>query len=242
MDLTSSLFKSSKKISGFDLSGLNIFCMNITNKAKNIYISRLFTPYHSQDHIVSMTNGLFEYLQNNDLELIDFLDVYFAIIYHDIIYIPGCKSNEKYSAEFASSSMRFVFKQQDNFFNYLQLKNILNDDLIKNVSFLIKRTRIEDHLKECTNEKLKLLLDLDLISLATNKEKFISNQTKIMYENTGDDRYLYKKHPRQKQAFKKCYDFLNSLRNKGHIYRLDYFREKFESKAIANIEGLLELC
>lgn len=237
MNLTLNLFKNSSIVNAYEANELNMFCLDMTNKAKNVYVSRLSTPYHNQQHIVEMSSFFFKYLTDTNRDYVEYLDVYFAILFHDIIYIPGCKSNEKYSAQYVIENIKAAIDHSPAIYT-ASIRKVINETFLDSVSFLIKRTTINDHLKEFNNEKLNLLLDLDLISLAANRAKFISNQGKILYENTLDPLYLKGSHPRQVIGLRKCHAFLIRLLDKGYIYRTEYFKNRYEELAVTNLKFL----
>ncbi len=171
---------------------------------KNAY-SQKDRYYHNLLHIKKMLD--FSKRFSDKIEQYD--DLCFAIWYHDIVYNPLSKTNEFDSAKIA--------------INHLNLLNYNNSEYVRH---LIERTN--SHFVHHKNETkvLKLLLDLDLMSLGSKPEIYDNNTKMIRKE--------YKIVPDEKFNFGRI-KFINNLLEAKFIFRTDYFKNNFEKQAKINL-------
>ena len=136
-----------------------------------------------------------------------------AIWFHDIIYNPYGKENEKKSA---------IKAQQ-----FLE-ENSADNDLIEEVYQLIMSTLHKDTPK---NQNEELIMDIDIAILGKDESAYQSYTEKIRKEYKLVPWPLYKK---------KRKEILMNFLNRDYIYQTPYFRDKFEKKARLNIQKEIE--
>jgi predicted metal-dependent HD superfamily phosphohydrolase len=179
-------------------------------KAEKLYgIGR--RPYHNFTHAVEVVNNCFV-LGAVSPELI------LAGLYHDAIYIVGCKNNEELSS---------LTLQNDA--NQLRYWNKIDPTIVSKARTMIESTTISDHLGVfCeANDPLAFLLDADLRNLSLNYSGFECKQHAILEENFLDEGYKHKK---------KSADFLSQfLTCRPTIYRTPYAIKNWEDRARENI-------
>jgi len=146
-------------------------------------------------------------------------EVYLAVLYHDAIYLAGRKDNEARSAELAVQAVG---------------KHLANEsiDLIK-LSNLIELTARHGHLhSDNLDEDYKLFLDCDMAILAAEPAQFLEYDKAIASEYRGKlPGWMFQFYRRK---------FLKNLLDSPRIYLSEIFLESHESRARANIEGLLK--
>ncbi len=203
----------------------NIFIpSNLSFKDEREYVLMLKrqynTPkryYHNLTHVRDL---LCEYEKIKSM-LKNPLEVYFAIIFHDIIYDFDSNTNEKDSADFAIKYLKE---------NLLSPTKIDYDIIHK----LITLTSSHDtnHLKKdkLTNDE-KLFLDMDLGTLASCTERLLEYEEGIKKEFIS----IFPENEYKKQRL----DFLNKILSR-EIYLSDYYSERSEISSKENIKFLIE--
>ena len=185
----------------------NVICW--WNRIRDEYMKKWKT-YHNLNHIYSMIKQ-YEENQVNDINF------WYAIWFHDIVYIPMRKDNEMHS-----------IKMFEDFYN--ENKNELNNKIhCTEVNEYIKET--ENHLlsKENNNKKIDMFLDFDMMIMATDNIEQYENEIRGEYSNISTEEYN-----------KGRSDFLNKILSKPHIYRTDSYISQYEEKARHNINKLLK--
>ena len=163
--------------------------------------------YHNLEHILKMLNTIKQY---EGAEL--FTDnIYFAAWYHDVIYNPLRKDNEKLSADFAERQLKQLNVEKDNI------------DVIKH---LIIRTQNHFFTENNENDELKLFLDADIETLGSKRDVYIKNTHNIRKEYKVIPDIIFNKGRRK---------ILNKFLDTEYIYRTEYFRNKYEKQARENI-------
>ncbi|MCP3926463.1 MAG: hypothetical protein GY714_28210 [Desulfobacterales bacterium] len=137
-----------------------------------------------------------------------------AIWYHDIIYETSSKTNEEDSAILANDELTGLG---------------LKDNYVDKVYEMIIATK---HDVEISDKDTKYLIDIDLSILGADKELFSEYEKNIRKEYKWVPFFMYKK---------KRFEVLNGFLDQKFIYNTDYFREKFELKARANLNSSLKL-
>ncbi|WP_034261741.1 HD domain-containing protein [Altibacter lentus] len=135
----------------------------------------------------------------------------FAIYYHDIIYKPGRSDNE------AKSALRFEERISKTSFKF-----------IKECKAQIEATK--EH-KRSTDKDTNILMDLDLLILGQTPEVYESYCNNIRREFSAFPNFLYRKGRKE---------FLERFLALDTIYKVNYFKEKFEEQARKNLQRELE--
>ena len=117
--------------------------------------------YHNLDHLSAMLHGLDEYPD----EIHNWPTLALAIFYHDIIYNPLRKDNEKRSAELAKTRLQTTS---------------LTPAEVQTVHDYILAT--QHHLNPTQDGDLSLLLDLDLAILAAPRKQYVIYTEQIRKE------------------------------------------------------------
>ncbi|MFZ2718701.1 MAG: dephospho-CoA kinase, partial [Candidatus Absconditicoccaceae bacterium] len=165
--------------------------------------------YHHRLHIVSCLNDFYKI--RNMCENPDAVER--AIIFHDIIYLPGASDNEEKSAEFADK----------------YLSNLGYDaNFIAQVKHLIMMTK-HDQLPQTMDEKI--IIDIDLAILGKNKnfyDRYIANIREEYKKNIPgltNDKF------NQGRLI-----FLEDFSSRENIYHTSYFQEKYGNQASENLK------
>ncbi len=167
--------------------------------------------YHNLTHISKMLETLDGYISKIEHPQ----RLLFAVWFHDIVYNPLKKDNEKQSAEFA----------------HIQLSKLkLSDTDISEICRYIERTA--NHFVREFDEpyEMQLLLDSDLQSLGSNPEQYIKNTENIRLEYSMIPDALFNA-GRAK--------VLRNFINMPSIYRTPDFIEKYEIQARINLQNEL---
>lgn len=139
-----------------------------------------------------------------------------ALFYHDAIYMPGSDSNEELSAELAARDC-IDFK--------------LPPEFTEKVEHLILMTT-HDCIPDTDDGKY--MIDIDLSILGAAPEEFDAYEQNIAGEYAFVDKQEYKKG--------RC-RVLNNFLNRSFIYFSDYYRDKYEKQARANlVRSIKRLC
>lgn len=184
-------------------------------------------PYHNNVHVQGMLDAL-EFIwpthkHKRALRL--------AICYHDIVYVPGSGKTlpgicEKLSGQLFEVDLMTAMKSLDE----KAAAQICLE--VTDVSKWIQGTTIEDHMSEqevldsSTPAPLRMLLDLDLLSLAAPYDQFEKNQHNIILEMGLNV---------DKSTLTSSAEFLNRFLNKKNIYRTEQGRVLWELRARENI-------
>lgn len=166
--------------------------------------------YHNQKHIEYML-ALWKKLKST-LEEPEI--VFLAIIYHDLVYAPQAKDNEKQSALLATEFLEKI--------NYPKSK-------IEKVASFIMAT--QTHQLTENNEDLKYFLDFDLAILGTSPKNYLAYYKQIRKEYAFYEASAYKRGRSQ---------VLNSFLQKKEIYKTVYFKNNFEQNARKNLQNEFE--
>ncbi|MDR0591597.1 MAG: hypothetical protein LBG75_03560 [Candidatus Nomurabacteria bacterium] len=135
-----------------------------------------------------------------------------AIYYHDVVYGPGASDNEERSAELMEAN-----------FSYM------SNTVLRHAVKLIMATRHNEKPKTVSE---KLMADLDLTILGQSERRFniYEMQLREEYLAAGIDASDY------------CAGrvmFLEGMLRRRSIYFTEYFAKKYESRARANMRGLV---
>jgi pantetheine-phosphate adenylyltransferase len=120
--------------------------------------------YHDLKHIYEMLE-LNKKINTNSAER---MKMFWATLYHDIVYIPNCSDNELASAELFESDVK-------------------KDNVIKQMILATKK-----HEKN-NNERINEFVDMDMAILAAESERFIEYERYISEEYSSIDRNKYVK-------------------------------------------------
>ncbi len=176
------------------------------------FYSEKHRAYHNLNHI----KFLLELFENYAEFIEDKPSVFFAIWFHDAIYITQNKDNEKKSANLAASCLK---------------EFSLPDEKISKIEKIILAT--EKHICENLDFDGKLFLDFDLAILGTEREIYDEYAKAIRKEYDFVSKEDYKAGRGR---------ILRNFLKRETIYFTKVMREKFEEKARQNIEReILEL-
>lgn len=139
-----------------------------------------------------------------------------ALFYHDVIYDPKSKTNEQDSADFAKQALQ---------------GKCSDDDLDVIVCFILAT---KQHINTAQDPKhahdLAYLLDIDLAILAADDDRFKAYEQQIRQEYHHVPQCLYRLKRRQ---------ILQAFYDKQRLFYSDYFYQKLERRAKANLGRLL---
>jgi len=184
--------------------------------------------YHDLDHVHYLLHKLTEFnAATNGLTQGQMAVLVYSIWFHDAIYSPFPlvgDSNERQSA--------LLFK---NIFNEGKIKDLTADEA-EQVNYNIKMT--EYHLTDMLGVDMygtttKIMLDLDLAGFAKPFHLVYNDSAKIFreYDVLGID---------LDTMLNNRIKFLQALLAKPRIFYTDYFYDKYEALARANIEEVIE--
>lgn len=181
--------------------------------------------YHNIDHIYKMCSLLEKYKKK--IKGMEYEWIFFAIVYHDIIYKPKNNNNE------AASSVYFkkiVLKYFDISKSMLgdNVEELVNNAYFTNyVSKAIMATTHKGLFMDGINPSIALMLDFDLSVLSSTKEEYEEYSKNIRKEYKMFSDILY--YPNRAVV-------LQSFLNKPRIYLSKEFKSR-EKKARKNIEN-----
>ena len=162
--------------------------------------------YHNLEHIQNLLTLSETFRDNSDRWII----LQFTSWFHDYIYNPQAKDNEVQSAIYAQEKLKAM--------------NIV-PDIIELVKQIILST--QKHQPLTTNIINAIFLDMDLSILGTSTESYLRYSQAIRQE------YIWL----SDQDYQKGrIEFLSSFLAKKRIYFTEYFYQKLEAKARANLE------
>jgi predicted metal-dependent HD superfamily phosphohydrolase len=141
-------------------------------------------------------------------------EVDLALWFHDAIYDTHATDNEKRSADWALDVCRNL--------------NV-NSESAERISKLIMFTR---HAVEPIGSDAEVLVDIDLSILSAAPERFAEYETQVRAEYSWVPEELF----REKRS-----DILREFLQRPHIYSTPVFRERYETRARANLERSIEL-
>ncbi len=146
-------------------------------------------------------------------------EVYLAVLYHDAIYLAGRKDNETRSAELAVEAVGKYFSNES-----------IDTEKLSN---LIELTARHGHLQpDNLDEDSKYFLDCDMAILGAEPAQFLAYDKAIASEYRGKlPGWMFQFYRRK---------FLKNLLDSPRIYLSELFLESHETRARANIEGLLK--
>jgi predicted metal-dependent HD superfamily phosphohydrolase len=171
--------------------------------------------YHTPVHVMS----IFSFAKEHHIELSRSEKL--AIFFHDAIYRPGSKNNERYSIDFMKSLLN---------------ETRTNNDVINIASHIIHYTAL--HLEELISSPgvENLVMDLDMSGFSATPGVFTFQSLMIekeFHRGYGSDLFTLE------QFLKGRKKFLTALKNKKTIYRTEFFLDKFEKRAQINLSNAI---
>lgn len=166
--------------------------------------------YHNLHHIETMLTELEavkEKLINNDL-------IWFAVFYHDVIYIPQSNSNEEDSAIYARERL---------------INTSLNNKQIDLIVALILATKKHEHHQE---SDFNYLIDADLSILGKPWEDYLQYTKNIRNEYAIYPDMIYQSGRRK---------VLKHFLAEDQVFKTHWFQERYEEQARTNIARELAL-
>lgn len=147
-------------------------------------------------------------------------EVWFAVLYHDAIYVPGRRDNEARSARLAEAHLARWRPEAD--IDHAR------------VSALIAATarhgawRPDDFARDDDGDDMRHFLDCDMAILGAAPDVFAAYDRAIAEEYRAVPRWLYR---RRRRAF------FRMLLESERIYLSDFFRQRCEAQARRNLEA-----
>jgi len=183
----------------------NVYDRPIASDAKRDEIAqKMKWSYHKWLHVVDCMNELYEVknlLNNPDA-------VECALLFHDVVYVPGEANNEEESAKYAEKT----FTQR-----------WLPKDFIETVKKLILVTKPGSTTK--SNDE-KYIKDIDM--------SILGKDSRIYTQYTKDVRREYYRF--SDVQFKKWReDFLHWIASKKNVYHTEYFHDKYQKQVEKNV-------
>ena len=176
--------------------------------------------YHTIFHIDKMLEDLDELVKNVKVSEDEYFQLYVAICFHDIVYVPGSLDNEKKSAE--------VFEERNYDLDKETVKKIKDLILSTQVIFGIDRnTKTEDTLE-------KIIHTLDWNGF-TDYKMMSDNREKIFYEACA---VKFEPITILETQINFYYSIIKAM-NKG--YKIDYFNEENNKKAYDNLNEIVKV-
>ncbi len=163
--------------------------------------------YHNFTHISHMLEGLRKYFPKYDGVLLRH-----AILYHDVIYIPGSPDNEKASAEVAIS----------------ELKDKLTDFALNEIYRLIMLTKNHVTYMEVDGPG-RVMIDLDLAGLAGSNYQQNSIDIRKEFWQATDGQWRAGR-----------VSWLESFLSRDQIYFTNYGKNNWEEPARFNMQAELD--
>lgn len=173
--------------------------------------------YHTKIHVQEM---LVHYQQVHHL-LERPLEVYLAIIFHDMVYVPNNQDNEMQSVKYA---MTFIAAYG--------LAGLVDVDII---SRLILLTATHTKIKVSLTSDEKLFIDMDMAILGTSWERFLEYDREVEQE--------YRAYYNERQYLFGRSGFFRSIcpDMDKRIFCSDHFYERYEEIAKANVGQIKEI-
>jgi len=135
---------------------------------------------------------------------------YLAILFHDVVYNPTSMSNEEASCNVFDE---YVFGLKAISFDVRLVKQIIMDT--------------QNHIPTC--EESKIIIDLDLIGLASSEEQYYKNAKLIEWEYTHNNAFTIEEFNKGRIGW------LEAMLNKNPIFYTKWFKnlEKYVKFNIA---------
>lgn len=193
------------------------FCSNSFECEKAFdLLQNLYSEKHRFYHNLGHIRFLLELFQEFENEIEDKQAIFFSIWFHDAIYEPQKKDNERQSAKLAREELQ---------------KFSLAEDKISKTEKIILAT--EKHSAENMDADGKLFLDFDLAILGAEDGIYNEYRNAIRSEYSFVPELIYKSERKR---------ILQNFLQRDFIYFTETMRGKFEAKARRNIEReILEL-
>ncbi len=165
--------------------------------------------YHNLNHIGDMLTEA----ENIITRVNDYDSILFAIWFHDIIYDTKRSDNEENSSEFAEKFLKNI--------NYDVRK-------IEKVNNLILKTKNHSNIELNEDYITKVFLDLDLLILGADDEKYriYAENIRKEYSFVPDKIYVQER-----------IKILENFLNQGYIFKTERFQKQFEKIARKNIKS-----
>jgi predicted metal-dependent HD superfamily phosphohydrolase len=199
---------------------------------------RLGLEYHNSEHIThAMLTHERLYADSSPSGMAQKL----ALMYHDVVYVPGCTTNEELSAKFFKWQLKRVVgcSTYDHLWTKFLDENATiepqdNADLLWCCMFVpvwIQSTTVTHHLSAGAYSKsIDRILDCDLAALAKPYPAFKSQQFALSAESLPGASQEERLNDLKKQA-----DFLWAFLSKEPIFRTPEAHESLEKQARENI-------
>lgn len=146
-------------------------------------------------------------------------ETFLAVLYHDAIYEPGKRDNETRSAAFATGEIA----------RWLPDAGIDTARVVELVALTARHGRLQPG---DVDGEAALFLDCDMAILAAASERFDAYDRQIAQEYRGTMPAWLFRHNRRK--------FLKAVLMSSRIYLSEFFHNRFEATARANIARLLK--
>ena len=176
--------------------------------------------YHNLSHVTSCLEELDNFIEKcPDLIHPDSIDIIeLAIFYHDYVYDPFSKTNEKESAVLAVKDLLMLDNNND----------CIADDVFKAIILTEHRAAPEINL---STSFMTLIMDIDLAILGKNTKTFKKYCAGIRNEYSSVEESVYNENRKI---------FLEGMLKRPLIYRWKYFQNKYEDRARFNIKNAIE--
>ena len=178
--------------------------------------------YHNVAHIAEVL-GWFDRVAD-DVGWLEPAEVYTAIVFHDAIYQPGAKDNESRSAQWMHKARLAAGVEPKS---GLSLDAIMVDR--DRVAELIELTARHGHIEKADHDAA-LFLDSDMAIVGSPPEQFAAYDAAIAveYKHVPPDAYRTGRRA-----------FLEGLLAKPRIFLTDYFHNRLDAQARANLTKAL---
>jgi predicted metal-dependent HD superfamily phosphohydrolase len=194
---------------------------------KSIYDADPTRGYHSWSHVQAALDSM--KIMAPGLSMRERGVCELAILYHDIVYIPGFNKNES-----ASSQVLRTHKKA------ISLLGQYTDFQVSAAAGIIEQTVVSNHISKSWTPPdclTAIVMDADLSSLATSDwDTFNKNQLMIIKEQMG----RVPVGAELDLAKRECANFLNTFLEKSNIYHTAAGRTTFESQARMNIARFIK--
>jgi len=167
--------------------------------------------YHTLTHLLAVFEDLEGLKLDQDMPSTHC--IHFAVWFHDIIYKPGSRTNERESAKAAKNALGSLGVPLG---------------LIESVVYMIECTAQHNNLKH--DEDAQIFLDADMAILGVGSEAYLRYTSKIKKEFSRVPSILYR------QGRKR---FIKKTLGSKRIYQSDYFFKTYESQARINLSNEL---
>ena len=164
--------------------------------------------YHNLNHLEHMFRELECCKTDSGFNVSN--EMLWAVWYHDIVYKPGAKNNEKRSAEIAKNSLLELGISKEN---------------TDRVFELIMATKI--HQCDSNDCEIQMFLDADMAILGSNKSTYSIYCETVRKEHSSIPGFLFNKGRKK---------FLASVLKQDDIFLSNYFNNKYEKIARENIQ------